>query len=180
MQKLRLVAEVIDENGDVISNKTVSTKDINAPKEMLDIGYRHAEQIAILSRVQQIYIEEQISVMEAPSSCPKCGGKLKSGGTMKSHFSAVFSDHTFRMRRHKCESCNSSCGKSSFHGMFGSYMHPDLARLQIESSAKMSYREASVELNKMSCSERKCNHHDGIKKLTYQVAEHINDNPDAQ
>ena len=135
------------------------------------MGLRHQEQISLLEKVQNSLLAEQSTLIEAdPEYCPKCGKKLKKNGTNSSKFHAVFSDHKLRIRKHHCT--NPDCHWSSspsVKSVFGSAIHPDLAKLQCDQGAVFSYREAQQNLEKLNCKSRAINNHTQIKRLTDKV-----------
>jgi hypothetical protein len=121
--------------------------------------------------VQNSLLAEQSVLIEAdPENCPKCGQTLKKNGTNGSKFHAVFSDHQLRIGKHHCT--NPDCHWSSspsVKSVFGTNIHPDLARLQCEQGALFSYREAQRNLEKINCKPRPVNNHTQIKRLTDKV-----------
>ena len=55
--------------------------------------------------------------------------------------------------------------------MFGTSIHPDLAKLQCEQGALYSYREAQINLEKLTVHRRRVNNHNQIRQLTSIVGE---------
>jgi hypothetical protein len=55
--------------------------------------------------------------------------------------------------------------------LFGTSIHPDLAKLQCEQGALYSYREAENNLERMNCKPREINNHTQVKRITGQVGE---------
>ena len=155
----------------VIKRDTIKVYDIEPPGSILELGLRHQEQISLLEKVQNSLLAEQSTLIEAdPEYCPKCGKKLKKNGTNSSKFHAVFSDHQLRIRKHHCT--NPDCHWSSspsVKSVFGSAIHPDLAKLQCDQGAVFSYREAQRNLEKLNCKSRAINNHTQIKRLTDKV-----------
>jgi hypothetical protein len=104
--------------------------------------------------------------------CPKCGQKLKKNGHRTSEFHAVFSDHEVRIQKHNCS--HPECNWQSLPtdtSVFGTNIHPDLAKLQCEQGARYSYREAQNNLEKINCKPRGINNHTQVKRLTGKVGE---------
>lgn len=104
--------------------------------------------------------------------CPKCGQKLSKMGYAKSKFHAVFSDHKVGIQKHKCR--NPECDWQSTPtttSVFGTSVHPDLAKLQCEQGALYSYREAQSNLEKLTVHRRPVNNHNKIRQLTSTVGE---------
>ena len=102
--------------------------------------------------------------------CPLCGGKLSKNGFKQSRFHAVFSDHKLRIQKHRCK--NSECGwedAPTITAVFGTHIHPDLAKIQCQEGAKNSYRDAVLNLEKWNTQRRSINNHDRVKQVTNQV-----------
>jgi (p)ppGpp synthase/HD superfamily hydrolase len=108
--------------------------------------------------------------------CPKCGHKLNKMGHTKSNFHAVFTDHKVGIQKHKCR--NPECDWQSTPtttSVFGTSIHPDLAKLQCEQGALYSYREAQSNLEKLTVHRRPVNNHNNIKLITTQVGAAISE-----
>ena len=156
---------------EVIKRDTVKIYDICTPKSILDLGLRHEEQISLLGKVQNALLAEQSALMDfGYDACPNCGLKIKKNGFLQSNFHAVFSDHKLRIQKHRCNKpeCNWQSTPTTTT-VFGTDIHPDLAKLQCEQGALFSYREAQTNLEKINCSRRRVNNHTRIKSLTNQV-----------
>jgi hypothetical protein len=132
---------------------------------------RHSEQISLLSKIQNALLAEQSVLIDLGyDHCPNCGQKIKKNGHTQSQFHAVFSDHTLRVQKHRCN--NPNCDWQSFPTItsaFGTNIHPDLAKLQCEQGALYSYREAQTNLEKLNCYHRSVNNHNQIKQITNKV-----------
>lgn len=175
--EFRVVVEKVSiSSQDVIKRDTVKIYDINQPKSILDLGLRHEEQISLLSKVQNALLAEQSVLIDFNyDACPNCGGKIKKNGFMNSKFHAVFSDHKLRIQKHRCN--NSDCTWQSTPTtatVFGTDIHPDLAKLQCEQGALFSYREAQTNLEKVNTTRRSVNNHTRIKTITNQVGALLN------
>ncbi len=134
---------------------------------------RHAEQISLLEKVQNAVLAEQSILIEPETKvCPKCGQKLKKNGHRTSELHAVFSDHEVIIQKHKCNNpvCNWQ-GSPTVTSLFGTSIHPDLAKLQCEQGALYSYREAENNLERINCQPREINNHTQVKRITGQVGE---------
>jgi len=170
--ELRIIVEkVAVSSQEVVKRDTIKAYDIQRPASIVDLGLRHAEQISLLEKVQNAVLAEQ-SVLIDPGAtvCPKCGQKLRKNGSQASDFHAVFSDHTLRLQRHCCG--NAAChwqGASTVQAVFGTNIHPDLAKLQCEQGALYSYREAERNLGKLNNHPRSVNNHAQVKRMTDQV-----------
>ena len=155
----------------VVKRDIVKIYDIRPPKSILDLGLRHEEQISLLTKVQNALLAEQSALIDLGYvTCPNCGKKLKKNGFMSSNFHAVFSNHKLHIQKHRCN--NPECNWQSTPTtttVFGTDIHPDLAKLQCEQGALFSYREAQTNLEKLNCSRRSVNNHTRIQSLTNQV-----------
>lgn len=166
-----IVEKVSVASQEVVKRDTVKTYDIRPPKSILDLGLRHSEQISLLTLVQNGLLAEQSALIDCGyDACPNCGQKLKKNGFLQSNFHAVFSDHQLRIQKHRCN--NPECNWQSTPTtttVFGTDIHPDLAKLQCEQGAIFSYRDAQTNLEKINCTRRRVNNHTRIQSLTNQV-----------
>jgi hypothetical protein len=155
----------------VVKRDTVKIYDINPPESILELGLRHQEQISLLSKIQSALLVEQSALIDAGyDACPKCGQKLSKNGFMESKFHAVFSDHQLRIQKHCCK--NPDCHWQSAPtttSVFGTDIHPDLAKLQCEQGALHSYRDAAANLDKLNAGHRSINNHDRVKIMTNRL-----------
>jgi len=159
----------------VVERDTIKIYDIKPPESILDLGLRHEEQISLLSKVQSHLLAEQSKLIDPGyDACPKCGQKISKNGFKESKFHAVFSDHKLRIQQHCCKNpeCNWNSGPTTT-SVFGTDIHPDLAKLQCEQGALHSYRDAASNLEKMNAQRRSINNHDRVKHLTNQVGERL-------
>ena len=174
--ELRIVVEKVSvASQEVVKRDTVKIYDITQPKSILDLGLRHAEQIALLGKVQNSLLAEQTVLIDlGHDACPRCGEKLRKNGFMNSQFHAVFSDHKLRIQKHRCS--DPECGWQSTPTtttVFGTDIHPDLAKLQCEQGALHSYREAQTNLENLNTCRRSVNNHTRVKNLTNQVGDQL-------
>lgn len=170
--ELRVIVEKVSiSSQEVVQRDTIKVYAVKAPGSILDLGLRHAEQISVLEKVQNALLAEQCHLIESGHPvCPKCGQKLKKNGHTPSQFHAVFSDHTVRIQKHLCS--NPECRWQSAPtttSVFGTNIHPDLAKLQCEQGALFSYREAQSNLAKLNCDRRSVNNHNQVKLMSDQV-----------
>jgi len=102
--ELRIIVEkVAISSQEVIKRDTITSYALQCPTSIVELGLRHAEQIALLARVQNIVLAEQSGLLELGTHvCPACGNPLKKNGYKTSKFHAVFSDHTVRIQKHSC------------------------------------------------------------------------------
>ena len=64
--ELRVIVEkVAVSSQEVVQRETITTYEITAPASILDLGLRHAEQIALLEKMQQVLLEEQAVLIRA-------------------------------------------------------------------------------------------------------------------
>jgi hypothetical protein len=166
-----IVEKVSVASQEVVKRETVKLYDIHQPKSILDLGLRHEEQISLLAKVQNSLLAEQSVLIDLGyDACPNCGQKISKNGFMQSKFHAVFSDHNLRIQKHCCK--NPECNWQStptISSVFGTDIHPDLAKLQCEQGALHSYREAASNLEKLNAQRRSVNNHDRVKSMTNQL-----------
>jgi len=170
--ELRIIVEkVAVSSQEVVKRDTIKIYDIQRPASIVDLGLRHTEQISLLEKVQNALLAEQAVLIDSGVTiCPQCGQKLRKNGSQASDFHAVFSDHTLRLQRHCCG--NAAChwqGASTVQAVFGTNMHPDLAKLHCEQGALYSYREAVCNLGKLNGQPRSVNNHTQVKRMTDHV-----------
>ncbi len=170
--ELRVVVEKVAVNTqEVIQRNTVKVYNVTPPESILDLGLRHAEQISLLEKIQNAVLAEQSKLIDQGlKTCPNCGQKLSRNGYIQSKFHAVFSDHQLQIQKHRCNNAECRWQKvPTVTSMFGTNIHPDLAKLQCEQGALFSYREAQSNLDKLNTYHRSVNSHTQISRLTDQV-----------
>lgn len=119
-----------------------------------------------------VLTEQSILIEPKTKLCPKCGQKLKKNGHRTSEFHAVFSDREVRIQKHSCSHTECNWQSSpTVTSVFGTNIHPDLAKLQCEQGARYSYREVQNNLEKINCKPRGINNHTQVKRLTGKVGE---------
>lgn len=101
--RFQVLVECIDEESQkVIGRKTIHDKIIQPIKTIMELGFRHNEQIKIIQKIQDSLLENQSNLLQEDiSHCPECGIKLQRHGFKKSEFHSVFTDHTVGVRRMK-------------------------------------------------------------------------------
>ena len=176
--ELRVIVEkVAVKSQEVVKRETLKTYEITTPASIMDLGLRHAEQISLLEKMQQGLVEEQAVLIDLGyERCPTCGQKIKKNGYTQSQFHAVFSDHQVRLQKHCCS--HPDCRWQSFPtipSVFGTNIHPDLAKLQCEQGALHSYREAQRNLEKVNGYYRGVNNHTQVKRMTDTVGAHLSE-----
>src|SRR5574343_1637764 len=135
----------------------------------MDIGFRHSEQISIISIIQDSYIPLEYKLLFTVDTCPKCGNKPMKNGTHAVSFHSSLSDHKMKAQGYFC-----SCGwqsRPTIHGIFGTNVHPDLIKTHTTLSAKMSYKDAQLAITEFNCSNRSVNNHVKIAEATNTVGE---------
>jgi len=170
--ELRVVVEkVLVSTQEVVQRDTLKTYEVKPPASILELGLRHAEQIALLGKVQDAILAVQAPLIDPGYDvCPRCGDKLKKKGFTPSNFHTVFTDHTVSIQKHQCH--NPACHWQSAPtttAVFGTSLHPDLAKLQCEQGALYSYREAQANLEKLTGQRRRVNNHNQIRQITDHV-----------
>jgi hypothetical protein len=172
--ELRIVVEKVSVSSQkVVKRDTLKVYDVKAPASILELGLRHEEQISLLSKVQNSILAEQSKLIDPGFDvCPKCGARLSKLGFTLSNFHAVFSDHKVGIQKHQCRNpeCNWQSAPTTT-SVFGTSIHPDLAKLQCEQGALYSYREAQTNLEKLTVRRRSVNNHTKIRQITDEVGE---------
>jgi len=176
--ELRVIVEkVAVSSQEVVKRDTITTYEIHTPASILDLGLRHAEQISLLEKIQNVLLEEQSVLIDIGyDRCPNCGQHIKKNGYTHSQFHAVFSDHQLRVQKHRCS--HPACRWQSFPtvaSVFGTNIHPDLAKLQCEHGALYSYREAQRNLEQWNGHHRGVNNHTQVKRITDKVGAHLSE-----
>ena len=174
--ELRVIVEkVAVSSQEVVKRETITTYEITAPASILDLGLRHAEQIALLEKMQNVLLEAQAVLIDLGyERCPNCGQKIKKNGYTHSQFHAVFSDHQVRLQKHRCSHLDCRWQRlPTIPSVFGTNIHPDLAKLQCEQGALYSYREAERNLEKVNGHHRGVNNHTQVKRMTNKVGAHL-------
>ncbi len=172
--ELRIIVEKVSVSSqEVVKRDTIKVYDIQAPESIIDLGLRHTEQISLLEKVQNALLAEQSVLIDTGVDvCHNCGEKLKKLGYRESDFHAVFSDHKLPVQKHLCSDAECRWQSSpSIKALFGTNIHPDLAKLQCEQGALFSYREAQHNLEKLNCEPRRVNNHTQVKRITNKVGE---------
>ena len=79
---LRIVVEKVAINSqEVITRDTITSYAMQCPTSIVELGLRHAEQIALLEKVQNIVLAEQSNLLDPGMPvCPTCGNTLKKNG----------------------------------------------------------------------------------------------------
>src|SRR5262245_28958605 len=80
--ELRIVVEkVASSSQEVMKRDTITSYALQCPTSIVELALRHAEQIALLKKVQSIILEEQSRLLDPGMPvCPTCGHTLKKNG----------------------------------------------------------------------------------------------------
>lgn len=178
-QQIRIIVESLNDTGDVIGKEIIMTKSVIKPNTIIDLGFRHSEQIDLIRHIQQKLLDKQsVHLQEDLASCPECGGKLYKSGYVKSDFHSVFTDHKIAAGRQICKLCKWT-SIPSIRSLFGDASHPDLVKIQCEIGANHTFRDSQKLMNLIANTERSTNSHDRIKRITEKVGQHIAEYPDS-
>lgn len=179
-KQIRIVVESLNDAGEVTEKAVVMTKNVIKPDSIIDLGFRHSEQIDLLRHIQQQLLDKQsVYLKDDLPACPECGGKLYKSGYVKSDFHSVFTDHKVAAGRQICKLCKWT-SIPSVRSLFGDSSHPDLVKIQCEFGANHTFRDAQKLMNLIANEKRSVNSHDRIKRMAEAVGQHISDHPDVQ
>jgi hypothetical protein len=80
--ELRIIVEkVAISSQEVITRDTITSYALQCPTSIVELGLRHAEQVALLEKVQNIVLAEQSRLLDPGMPvCPTCGSTLKKNG----------------------------------------------------------------------------------------------------
>lgn len=169
-QTIQFIAQLRDDTtGEIISENVVQKKALCFAKDINEFGLRHREQIELIKKSQDFFIDHQCQLFSDDMSCPSCGKKLRKQGNFKSDFHDVFTDHKVNITRLTC-----SCGwknKTTIKSIYGNASHPELVKLQVTSGANHSFAKASKILNANCCMPRKINNDVTIMRNVTKVGE---------
>ena len=151
--ELRVVVEKVSVSlQEVVKRGIHKVYEVKSPESILELGLRHEEQILLLEKVQNSVLPAQSKLIDPGYTlCPKCGHNLRKKGFAQSKFHAVFSDRKIRIQKH--ERGNPDCNwqnSPTTSSVFGTSIHPDLAKLQCEQGVLFSFCEAQTNLEKLN------------------------------
>ena len=156
------------EKGKIVSEKLIKKVAIKRVETILELDFRHKEQIDIIGAIQDEYLSMQVEkISEKYQNCPKCGGKTKKNGMKYTDYHSSLSDHKLRIQGYACR-----CGwqkRPTIHGEYGTSVHPDLTKMQGMLGAKMPYKEVEETLEKLNCQKRSANNHVKIADCTNMI-----------
>jgi len=172
---IRIRAEYYNvESGEVLSDIVIYSKEVSKPINMVDLGYRHKEQIDILSSLQDFKLNHQTELINNNKYCPKCNLKTYKYGKRESKFHAVLTDHIISIQRNKC-----TCGwvsESTVEGIYGTSVHPELLEKQVKQGADSSYKKSQTTLNAESNTKRSINNTERLRRSVSRVANAMESN----
>ncbi len=88
-----------DLKGGVVEESVIKAMEIKKLSSIMEIGFKHSEQILIISEIQSRYIPDQCNMLfEERNICEKCGNKAMKSGKHTVSFHASLSDHKFRRK----------------------------------------------------------------------------------
>ena len=157
------------EDGEILGESLIKEIEVKKPKNIMEVGFRHSEQISIIDEIQNNYIPLQCKLLLSESSCPRCGSKPMKNGSHNVSFHGSLSDHRIKAQGYSC-----NCGwqsRPTIHGIFGTNVHPDLIKTQATLGAKMPYKDAQLAITEFNCSNRTVNNHVKIAEATNKVGE---------
>lgn len=161
-----VVREIEDNN--IIKEKVIKKIEVKKPGSIIDIGFRHCEQIEIIGNIQDSYIPLQCKLLfDNREICTKCQGRVRKNGTHAAFFHSSLSDHKLKVQGYSC-----SCGwqsKPTIYGEYGTNVHPDLVKIQATLGAKMPYKEAEEAIGEFNCNNRSVNNHVKIAEATNRI-----------
>ena len=92
--QINIIIEITDDKSNVINRQSIHKKEVITNASLLDLGYRHREQIEVLQSIQNALLAEQApTVGEHFTECPNCHSKVINKGKVASEFHSVFTDH---------------------------------------------------------------------------------------
>ena len=91
------------EKGEVISERLIREVEIKRAETIVELGFRHKEQIEIIGAIQDEYLPMQVEkISEKYQNCPKCEGKTKKNGMKYTDYHSSLSDHKLRIQGYAC------------------------------------------------------------------------------
>lgn len=169
-EKYRVVVELYtDSNPNIVERKVIEDRTVSPVETIYDLGLRHKDQIEFLQKLQDVVLGSQSKYLrEDIKFCPKCGNQVYRQGYERSKFHSVFTDHEVKAQRLHCNKCNWR-STPSIKSLFGTSIHPDLAKIQSELGATHSYRKSEKILDLHSASKRAINNHDRVKHIVSHI-----------
>ena len=176
MQKhYRIIFQSFDpDNQSEVTQITLNTGEIKIPVDLFDIGFSHAEQIALIQKTQDTLLKEQFTTRnDTIKYCPHCDNvKLVREGQNKSNYYDIFTDHKITLTRKHCPTCNYEA-EATMKTIFGSELSAQLAKVQSELGSNYSYRDSEQLFELFSQNKREINNHDRIKQTSEIIGAEI-------
>jgi hypothetical protein len=173
---ISIIMSILDEDDCEISSKAILKREIITPSEISDLGLTQVDQQQLISRVQDTFINCQTKGLSAinDGACPECGSHLNSNGKKQSLYHGVYADSHVYMSKLDCSSPSCKWNHNpSVKSHFGDNISPELAKIQSELGATLSFRKAKNSLKLMSGKDRKINNHMRIRRTVISVGEDI-------
>ena len=175
MSKTLIILSILkDENGTEISTKTIKEMKIETPEKLEDLGLTQKDQLEVLSSVQENILHAQTNGILTLNNniCPECGSHLNKNGHQKSIYSGVYADSRVLMSKLDCSSPTCKWNHNpTIKSYFGGNISPELAKLQSELGATLSFRKASNQMKLMCARKRPVNNHMRIREAVYNTGE---------
>ena len=178
MSEYRIIIQEKNKNGEYTNKDIIKAGSISKPENIIELGFRHLEQIDIIQKIQDSILGMQSAYLRSDiTRCPVCGNSLRKNGVTKSSFNSVFTDHKVAVQKLVCGKCR-WMSVPSINSLFGSHMHPDLVRMQCEIAGIESYSKAEDILNKKAGRKRTVNNTMTLHGVIETVGNHISSNPE--
>ncbi len=171
---IKITAEIFDANAKRISIDEFPECEFSIPTTAAEIGLSRKDQLSTIADIQQSVLNAQAAFLSGTlEGCPQCHSSVIKNGTKLSSFDHVYSSHKVKFQKWKCSS--RSCDwqeNSSFMQKFNMKLSPELAKIQSELGAQLSYRKASSAITVLT-GKRKINNKSRIHRTTNTVGLNI-------
>ena len=140
----RIVFETyeIDNPQTIISSTIVMNDVISKPTNCLDISMEHEKQIELLQATLDKIISEKAKLLNKDEHVfPQCSGTIIKRGTRTSIFNDIFTDHTVKIQRLSCVSCDYE-PPATIMSLFGGALSGALLKVQSEVTIQPNRFEA--------------------------------------
>jgi ribosomal protein S27AE len=167
----RIIFEEYEPNTSLPRSKNILFEgQVSRPKDFMDFGLSHQEQISVISKTQDMVLKLQAGeITSTRSSCPKCKeGSLNKHGFQSSWFHDVFSDHHVKIPRRRCNKCG-HVESASVHHLLGNSLSGELLKIQSEIGSNHSYRDSERLIEIFCHGKRSINNHETIRTTSEQV-----------
>jgi hypothetical protein len=175
---ISIVTIIKDENGCEKSSKLIHESEVSIPEKIGDLGLTQSNQQEIVEKIQQTVINNQTKGLAVFNDgvCPECGAHLRKNGSQKSTYHGVYADSNIYISKYDCSSrlCKWSHNPSVL-SHFGDNISPELAKIQAELGATLSFRKAKNSLKLMSGKNRSINNHMRIRETVFSTGKGISE-----